>query len=132
MENLENFAKTALQYEKYPDCDHIFSYFKCPECQNRELELTFEHHTGSSKEDFKGKIFAFCGKCNKISEIFSFTGDHRSLVKKERAVCECGNSTFESGQLERFENDFEKFFDEGAIVGKCTKCEKNQVFVFTD
>lgn len=134
MNNLENFAQKALNAEEYPDCDHVFSFFKCSNCENRKLKLNLEHHTGSSKEDFKGKIFGFCPECQKTSEIFSFTGDHRSPEHTENPACKCGNTVFVSAQLERFENDesMPGFFDEGVIVGECCNCGEQTILAFTD
>lgn len=132
---LEQFALQSLQAEKFPNDRHVFKEYKCPECGFVPLQLTFEYHTEGTKEDFKGKIFAQCTQCNKTFEAFSFTGDHRKKEKEEKAICECGENAFFTGELERFEDDEDMpggFFDEGVIVGQCSHCGQKQDFVYTD
>jgi hypothetical protein len=132
--SLKAFAEKSLNASKYPDDYHIFKTANCPTCGPVPFELTFEHHSGSKKNDFKGMIFGRCAECDKKTRIFSFTGQHRKLVRETKPVCKCGSKFFLVGECERIEGDkgVMGFFDEGVVVGKCVECSQDQAFIFTD
>ncbi len=131
---LEAFARECIAADRYPRDYHLFTPFECRICGMVPLQLTIEHHTGSQKGDFKGVIFARCSKCGGQERLFSFTGEHRERLREEKPVCECGNAYFFAGNCERMEGDegLPGFFDEGVIVGQCSRCRKNRAFVYTD
>jgi hypothetical protein len=134
LSDLEAFAKERIAAHRYPNDYHFFTLFKCHTCGVVPLELTIEHHTGSRKGDFKGLIFAQCSECGNRERVFSFTGKQRKRLRGEKPVCECGNGQFFVGECERIEGDegLSGFFDEGVVVGKCSRCARNRVFVYTD
>ena len=134
LSELEAYAKERIAAESYPDDDHSFSLFECRTCGIVPFELTIEHHTGSEAGDFKGVITGRCTKCGSEERLFAFTGEHRKPSRRERPVCACGSESFFAGNCERIEGDrgLKGFFDEGVIVGQCSRCGKNHAFVYTD
>jgi hypothetical protein len=55
-------------------------------------------------------------------------------LREEKPACECGNITFIVGECERIEGNegVMGFFDEGVVVGKCSRCGRMRAFVYTD
>jgi hypothetical protein len=133
-EALEDFARTCINADKYPHDDHYFNLFTCNSCRNSTFKITIEHHTGSEGYNFRGIIRGECAGCGYLGRLFTFTGEHRSLLREERPACECGSRSFVVGQCERFEGEegLTGFFDEGVIVGKCRDCHRNRAFIYTD
>lgn len=131
---LEEFAGECINADGYPNDYHNFSLYTCHSCHASTFNLTVEHHTGSEDGDFKGIIWGECTACGYLGRLFTFTGEHRKWLREERPVCECGGRSFIAGQCERIEGEqgIPGFFDEGVIVGKCSSCNRNQAFVFTD
>ncbi len=131
---LDEFAKECIGAGNYPDDNHIFNLFTCHSCNGSEFRLTIEHHNGSEDHDFKGIIWGECATCGYIGRLFTFTGEHREWLREERPACECGNRRFVAGMCERFEGEqgIPGFFDEGVVVGRCSTCQRNKAFVFTD
>ncbi len=134
LSQLEDFAQESIDSHNHPDDIHKFSSYTCTSCRSSALKLTIEHHTGSEEWNFRGIIWGECAECGYLMRLFTFTGNHRDKLRDERPVCECGNRTFVIGQCERTEgeNGIPGFFDEGVIVGKCTACSQNKVFVYID
>lgn len=134
-DKLEKFARKVLQANKYPQNPHIFKILNCKTCGPIDgLTVHIEHHTGSSKEDFKGKITAKCHNCKKKQILVSFTGPSRKKIAEDIVVCPCGNQKFLIGEFERFSDSQELvgFFEEGIIVGECDQCQHHQVLAQTD
>lgn len=131
---LEDFAKQSINNLAYPNDDHYFQIYKCNSCHSSIFKLTIEHHTGSENWAFKGIIWGECSTCGFLMRLFTFTGEHREILKTDYPVCDCGNRDFLAGQCERYEGEqgIPSFFDEGVIVGKCTKCNRNKALAFTD
>lgn len=131
---LDDFAKQCINSESHPDDYHNYTLYICKSCKSSTFKLTIEHHTGSEEWSFRGIIWGECSICGYLNQLFTFTGTHRQSLKEDRPVCECGNRIFVTGQCERIEGEqgIPGFFDEGVIVGKCTLCKRNKVFVFTD
>jgi hypothetical protein len=134
LSDLEAFARKRIAAHRYPNDYHLFTPKRCSTCGVTPLELTIEYHTGAKKGNFKGVIWAQCSECGGKERIFSFTGEHRQLVRGEKPICQCGNTQFLVGECERIERDegVLGFFDEGVVVGKCSECGRNQAFVYTD
>jgi hypothetical protein len=134
LSDLEAYAKERIAAHRYPDDYHFFTPAKCPTCGVVPFELTIEHHTGSKKGDFRGVIFAQCSVCGGKERLFSFTGKHRKRMREEKPVCGCGNMHFLVGECERIEGSegLPGFFDEGVVVGKCSRCGRNRTFAYTD
>jgi hypothetical protein len=134
LSELDDFAKQCINSQNYPNDNHTFSLYSCNSCKSSAIKLTIEHHTGSEEWNFKGIIWGECAECGYLMRLFTFTGSHREKLRDERPVCECGSRTFIAGQCERIEGEqgIPGFFDEGVIVGKCTLCNRNRTFVFTD
>lgn len=132
--DLERFGKRCIAAQNYPTDHHRFSPFRCSVCGVVPLALTIEHHTGSSESDFKGLVFGRCSECGRRERVFSFTGRHRSRLREEKPTCECGSDLFLVAMVERFEGDqgLPGFFDEGVIVGQCSRCGRQLAFVYTD
>jgi hypothetical protein len=132
--DLEAFAKRCIAAERFPEAHHRFTAAACPTCGVVPLALTIEHHTGSKKGDFKGKILGRCGTCGREFSVLSFTGPQRKFVSQEQPACRCGSIHFLVGECERIEGDdgLPGFFDEGVVVGKCGACGRNRTFVYTD
>ena len=132
--DLKAFAKRCIAAERFPNDTHRFTAAACPTCGVVPLTLTIEHHTGSKKQDFKGRITARCGTCGRSFSVLSFTGPHRKPLREERPECRCGSVDFLVGECERIERDdgLPGFFDEGVVVGKCVVCGRNRAFVYTD
>lgn len=131
---LEDFARLSINSQAYPDALHTFTLYRCSSCGSSEFKLTVEHHTGSEEWNFRGIIWGECAGCGYLMRLFTFTGEHRERLREERPECDCGNRSFITGQCERFEGEqgIPGFFDEGVIVGRCTLCNRNKAFVFTD
>ena len=134
LSELEAFAKTCLAAQRYPQDYHFFRAFRCDACGVVPFVLTVEHHTGSKRGDFKGVIWGECTACGQRKRLFSLTGAHRRPAREERPVCGCGNAGFLAGECERFEGDegLMGFFDEGVVVGQCSRCGRNRALVYTD
>jgi hypothetical protein len=134
LSDLRIFAEKSLAAERHPDDFHIFHLFECDVCGVVPLALTIEHHSGSKAGDFKGVIYAQCSRCGSKRRVFSFTSEHRKCLREERPACRCGNKYFFVGECERIEGDegLLGFFDEGVVVGKCSRCERSRAFVYTD
>lgn len=132
--DLQVFARECIRADHYPHDYHSFARFKCRVCGVVPFELTIEHHTGSAKGDFKGVILGRCSECGGKERLFSFTGSHRARLREEKPPCKCGNASFFAGNCERIEGDegLRGFFDEGVIVGQCSRCGRNHAFVYTD
>jgi hypothetical protein len=134
LSDLEAFARRSIDAHRYPGDYHSFSLSRCRKCGLVGFELTIEHHTGSRRGDFKGRIFGQCSKCRRTQRIFSFTGKHREALLQENPQCTCGNKQFIVGECERIERDegILGFFDEGVVVAKCSRCGENRALVYTD
>lgn len=134
LSDLEAFAKEQIAADRYPKDDHFFRPFACDTCGVVPFKITIEHHTGSSQGDFKGMIWGECAECGCRTRLFGFTGAHRKRLREEKPVCACGNATFLVGECERIEGKqgLAGFFDEGVVVGKCSRCGRNRAFVYTD
>lgn len=134
LSDLDTFAKQCINSQEYPNDRHDFSLFTCNSCNSSIFKLTIEHHAGSAEFNFKGIILGECASCGYLMRLFTFTGSHRQKLREERPECECGNRLFTVGLCERFEGEqgITGFFDEGVIAGKCTLCQRNRAFVFTD
>jgi hypothetical protein len=135
LSDLEKFARKCIAAQEYPGDHHPFKLLGCPSCGVVvPLALTIEHHTGSRKDDFKGSIFGRCSECGSEERIFSFTGTHRRRLREETPACKCGNAYFLVAECERIEGDegLVGFFDEGVVVGQCSRCGRNRAFVCTD
>jgi hypothetical protein len=134
LSDLEKYARKRIAAHRYPGDFHFFRPFKCDTCGVVPFALTIEHHTGSKKGNFKGKIFGECAECGTRKRLFSFTGKHRERLREEQPACACGKKQFLVGECERIERDegVMGFFDEGVVVGKCSECGRNRAFVYTD
>ena len=134
MSELKDFALECIHARNYPDDDHLFRLLTCDSCGQSSFRVTIEHHSGSEEWDFKGIIWGNCTKCGKIARLFTYTADHRIPLREERPACECTGKSFSVALCERIEGEMglKGFFDEGVIVGKCTCCQLNRVFAFTD
>ena len=134
LSDLKVFAMKCIAADRYPQDFYIFAPKQCPKCGLVPLELIIEHHTGSKKSNFRGIISAKCSVCGVTESIFSFTGKHRKVMRKEKPKCICNNDKFIAAECERFEQagGIPGFFDEGIVVGKCAACSRNRSFVFTD
>ena len=134
LSDLKDFALKCIAAEHYPQSRHVFRMFECDACQSAEFELTIEYHSGSLKGRFRGVIWGNCSRCENRKRLFSFTAEHRKLVREVKPICGCGHASFSVGECERFESDdgIAGFFDEGVVVGKCLNCGRNQAFVYTD
>lgn len=132
--DLEVFAKECIAADHYPHDCHSFARFKCRICGVVPFELGIEHHTGSKRRDFKGVILGECSERGGQERLFSFTGEHGTRSREEKPACTCGSTSFFAGNCERIEGDegLRGFFDEGVIVGQCSRCGRNQAFVYTD
>ena len=133
-EDLSDFARACISADSHPKDDHYFNLFTCHSCKSSVFRLTIEHHSGSEVWNFRGIIRSECAVCGYLGRLFTFTGEHRSLLREERPVCDCGNRSFVVGICERYEGEegLTGFFDEGVIVGKCGDCHRNRTFVNTD
>jgi ribosomal protein S27E len=131
---LEGFARKTLDADRHPGDYHRFRLVRCPTCGVVPFALTIEHHTGSRKGNFKGRILGRCSDCNQETRIFSFTGEHRKFLREEKPRCRCGSRSFFAGECERIERDegLMGFFDEGVLVGQCAECGRNRALVHTD
>lgn len=131
---LEDYAKDCISAHDYPNDNHLFTLYRCKSCGASAFKITIEHHTGSEEWDFKGIFWGECTGCGYLGRLFTFTGEHRQMLREERPGCECGNRSFTAGQCERYEGaeGIPGFFDEGVIVGKCCQCGLNRTFAFTD
>jgi len=134
LSDLEAYAKKQIVAERYPNDFHRFRLFRCDRCGVVPFEVAIEHHTGSKRGDFKGVIWGVCAKCKTPKRLFSFTGEHRKRLRGEKPVCRCGNATFLAAECERIECDegLMGFFDEGVVVGQCSRCGRNRALVHTD
>ena len=134
METLEDFAGDCIRSSNYPEHFHNFTMFKCDSCKSSAFRLTIEHHTGSEDWNFRGIIWGECSECGYLMRLFTFTGEHREMIRTERPECDCGNKIFITGLCERIEGEqgIPGFFDEGVIAGKCTSCDRNRAIAYID
>ena len=134
LSDLDKYARERINARKYPDDYHIFKPVRCTTCGVVPLEVTIEHHTGSKKSNFRGVITGLCSKCGKKVQVLKFTGKQRKPLREEKPACTCGGQQFVVAEMERIEREdgMMGFFDEGVVVGKCSECGKNKVFVQTD
>lgn len=134
LSDLEAFARTCIAAQRYPGDAHFFKPFRCDTCGVVPFELSIEHHTGSKKGNFRGTITGRCSECGDTKRVFSFTGKHREPLREERPACKCGHTEFIVAECERIERDdgMIGFFDEGVVVGKCSRCGRNRALVYTD
>jgi hypothetical protein len=132
--NLKIYAEDQIAAHRYPDDRHTFRPANCVSCRVVPMIVTIKHHTGSSKQDFKGQIVTKCTICGNEEIFLSFTGSHRKPKSEERPTCRCGNKSFLVAECERIEGagGIPGFFDEGVIVGQCAACGQNHTFVYTD
>ena len=98
------------------------------------MQITVEHHTGSKRNKFRGKIYTLCSQCRGHKCALSFTGDHRKIEESDTLNCSCGKDQFYAAQLERYEggDGLFGFFDEGVVVSQCAYCDKQKIVVLTD
>jgi hypothetical protein len=131
---LEAFAQECLAADRYPHDRHVFRPYRCQACGAAAFALTLEHHTGSAPGDFKGVIWGQCAGCGHRQRLFRFTGSHRQPLCDEQPACACGHGTFLVAQCERFEGEqgLTGFFDEGVVVGACTRCGRHRALAYTD
>jgi len=134
LSDLEKYARACIAAENYPADHHPFTPFGCASCGMVPLAVRLEHHTGSRPGDFKGSVFGRCSECGKETRIFTFTGNHRKLLRQERPSCDCGHNHFWVAMVERIEGGqgLAGFFDEGVIVGKCSRCHRLALLASTD
>lgn len=134
LSDLLAFARDQIDAQRFPGDYHHFRPFTCSSCGLAPFEMRIEHHTGSKKGNFRGMIWGSCARCGKQQRLFSFTGEGRMSVRVERYTCRCGHGSFLAAELERIERDngLPGFFDEGVVVGKCTRCGRRQAIVHTD
>jgi ribosomal protein S14 len=134
LSDLVSFAKDCIAAERYPNDYHTFTPFKCRHCGVVPMELSIEHHRGSKKGNFKGLITGRCANCGSEDSLFSFTGAGREPLRLKKPVCKCGGTEFFAANCERIEGakGLPGFFDEGVIVGQCSRCGRNHAFVYTD
>lgn len=134
LSELEAFARKRIAAHRYADDFHFFTPYKCDTCGIVPFELTVEHHSGSKKGDFKGVIFGLCTECGGKKRLFSFTGKHRERTREEKPKCTCGNEYYVVGECERIEREegIMGFFDEGVVVGMCSRCGRKRAIVYTD
>jgi hypothetical protein len=132
--DLERYARKCIAAHDYPTDYHRFRLLGCSSCGAVPLALTIEHHTGSTKGDFKGLILGRCSECGSQERIFSFTGAHRRRLRDETPACQCGSAYYLVAECERIEGDegLPGFFDEGVVVGRCSQCGRNRALVYTD
>lgn len=134
LSDLEAYARGCIAADRYPHDHHFFRPFECDACGVVPFAVTIEHHTGSRKGNFRGVIHGECAACGSGKRLFGFTGKHRKQLRTERPVCKCGNANFLTGECERIESGegLSGFFDEGVVVGKCSRCGRNLALVHTD
>ena len=133
-QGLREYADRVLNSKAFPNDIHIFQIYRCSICGENEFKTAIEHHTGSTKGNFRGIITGECFKCQTLKELLRFTGEHRKVERGSIISCECGNIAMTIGYMERIEeNDgIPGFFDEGAAVGTCLKCGNRITIALTD
>ena len=131
---LEKFAKNKLDAHRFPNDRYTFRPAHCANCGVMPVTLEIEHHTGSSKDNFRGIIRATCSNCGDQFRFLSFTGEHRKPEFVESPKCVCGNVVFLTAESERYEGDdgLPGFFDEGVVAGQCAECGRHQLIISTD
>ncbi len=130
-QELERFARSRFPDQVQGEFTHTFRMFQCQSCSGLNMSLEIEHHTGSSRSDFKGRILGRCDECAAETVHLSFTGDHRIPEGNQLPVCSCGGRTFISGECERVDAET-GFFEEGVVAACCSSCGAYQSLVFTD
>ena len=132
--DLRSFGLSCLKADRYPNDYHTFVSFKCEECGADRFQVRIIHHSGSKPGDFKGTVEGKCEDCGTVRKVLSYTGSHRKPLQENRPRCSCGSSVYTVAECERIEGDdgLYGFFDEGVLVGKCSGCGRNEVFVETD
>jgi hypothetical protein len=128
------YAREALAADRFPNDTVTFRRFECPACKGRALRLVIEHHTGSKRRNFRGIIDATCDQCGETFRVYSFTGEHRSPMRRDSPECTCGHAAFYVAESERIERDegIPGFVDEGVVVGMCAACGRLRRLVETD
>ena len=134
LSELDDFARQCINSQDYPEYFHNFTQFSCSACKSADHKLSIEHHTGSEAWNFRGIIWGECTSCGYLNRLFTFTGESRQALREELPACECGGRDFVVGLCERIEGEqgIPGFFDEGVMVGKCIRCQRNRAFVYTD
>ncbi|MEX2705481.1 MAG: hypothetical protein Q6352_009500 [Candidatus Freyrarchaeum guaymaensis] len=132
--DLETFAKEKIGADNYPDDVHIYAEANCEKCGIVPFEVILEHWNGDSPVDFYGVIRLRCSVCGKEKEYLSITEEGGKLVYREQYRCKCDNHTFYVASCDRIEVWEGKpcFFDEGVVVGKCSRCGLLLTIAMTD
>ena len=132
LKRLEVFARDQIAADRYPLDRHVFRTVTCSTCGAAGIRLEIEHHTGSRKNNFRGRVQGFC-ECGAKFLVLQFTGPHRLPERVERPRCAgCGHDHLLVAELERYESGLPGFFDEGVLAGRCTQCGHQQTLLFTD
>jgi hypothetical protein len=131
---LEQYVNKCLATEAQPQTALRFKPYTCPVCGATAFEMSIEHHSGSTRRNFRGVIRGICSKCSEKLELCRFTGPHRQVVQEKALECRCGSSLFYAGECERIEDNegLPGFVDEGIAVAACAHCGRLTTIVEWD
>ena len=137
--DLEAFARKQINAETYPDDVHICNQFRCKQCAEVvpfSLCISYSRACDDARpaQDFAGTVHSTCSKCGSKGIVLSIKRGAFPEEEQETPRCSCGSDSFYLCMCERYEgaNGLEGFFDEGVIVGKCSRCGALKTFLFTD
>lgn len=131
---LERYAKKRLASETQSQTIYRFKPYACPVCGLTAFEFYIEHHSGSTRRNFRGAIRGICSNCGEKRDLFHFTGQHRKPEQEKTLKCTCGSKLFFAGECEHVENDQDLpgFVDEGIAVAACAQCGRLSAIVEWD
>ncbi|TFG28375.1 hypothetical protein EU528_11305 [Candidatus Thorarchaeota archaeon] len=136
---LEAYAKEQINAVAYADDVHTCNHFRCSKCEQVvpvSLLISYSEACDDARpaQDFAGTVYGTCGKCGSTDSLFGIIRGSYLETEEEHPVCSCGSNSFFVCMCERYEGaqGLQGFFDEGVLVGKCSKCGSLRTFLFTD
>lgn len=137
--DLEEYAKKQINASAYSDDIHICNQFRCKQCADIvpfSLLISYSEACDNMRpaQDFAGTVHSTCSKCGSKGVVLCIKRGEYSEVEQEIPRCSCGSDTFFLSMCERYEGAYglEGFFDEGVLVGKCSRCGNLKTFLFID
>lgn len=138
-ENLEDYAKSAINASAYPDDIHRCSLFRCQQCERVVpfmIQISYSDACDEARPalDFAGTVIGTCSECGLVQILFSIKRGEYPEVEQDQPICSCGSNSYILCLCERYEGAYglQGFFDEGVIAGKCGTCGSHRTFLFTD
>lgn len=132
------YARKRLKAPSAPEYRHEIFIKRCPQCSSGAVKLKIEEHTTATRTNFRGVVHGTCAHCSHLWQVFKQVRikkvdgewvDNGKVRKVQKPTCRCGGDSFYTAVYSLLDG---QFYDEGALVGKCSSCGKNQLFFELD